>query len=415
MRVAVLGGGVIGVSAAYYLARDGHEVTVIDRQPRAACETSYANAGLLAPGHAYAWASPQAPGILWRSLFDRDQALRLVLRADPRMWSWGLRFLAQCTSERARRNTLRKLRLCVYSLECLAALEADTGIVYDGLSRGNLYLFRGAESLQRGIEHASILTEHGVRMEPLDREALMALEPALAGSRERIAGAIHAPGDRSGDARAFSRALAGWVEEHLRVRFLWNTAVRAIAVAGDRVERVLTDRGDLEFDLYVVALGVEAPFLTRRIGIPLPIYPCKGYSVTVPLGPAGASPTIGGVDEEKLVAFCPMGERLRITATAEFSGYSRDHRPEDFADMLRAVRELYPGGGDWSQPEYWAGLRPMTPSTVPILGFARYRNLLLDTGHGHIGWTMACGSGKVIADLAAGRRAEIDLEGLLYR
>ena len=415
MKILVLGGGVIGVTTAYYLARDGHEVTVVERHPAAASETSYANAGLVAPAHAYAWASPKAPKILFKSLFMKDQALRLKLRADLRMWRWALRFLAQCTEERARINTLCKLRLCVYSVERLNEVVADTGVAYDGLAKGNLYLYRSGQSFEKGVAHTAILREQGVEMRVLDRDGLAGIEPALEPVKDRLAGGMHAPGDQSGDARMFTRNLAAWCAGHLGVHIEYDTRVTALVASGGRIERAVTDRGARDADAFVLAAGHGSPFLGAPIGVELPIYPCKGYSVTVPVGRSNLSPKIGMVDEDHLVAFCPIGERLRITSTAEFSGYDKSHSAKDFRAMFNVARDLFPGGGDYSRPEHWAGLRPMTPTTVPIFGFARYRNLMLNVGHGHIGWTMACGSAKVVSDLLAGRDPGIDLDGMLYR
>ena len=415
MKILVLGGGVIGVTTAYYLAKDGHEVTVVERHPAAASETSYANAGLVAPAHAYAWASPKAPKILFKSLFMKDQALRLKLRADLRMWRWALRFLAQCTEERARINTLCKLRLCVYSVERLNEVVADTGVAYDGLAKGNLYLYRSGQSFEKGVAHTAILREQGVEMRVLDRDGLAGIEPALEPVKDRLAGGMHAPGDQSGDARMFTRNLAAWCAEHLGVHIEYDTRVTALVASGGRIERAVTDRGARDADAFVLAAGHGSPFLGAPIGVELPIYPCKGYSVTVPVGRSNLSPKIGMVDEDHLVAFCPMGNRLRITSTAEFSGYDKSHSAKDFRAMFHVARDLFPGGGDYSRPEHWAGLRPMTPTTVPIFGFARYRNLMLNVGHGHIGWTMACGSAKVVSDLLAGRDPGIDLDGMLYR
>ena len=415
MRILVLGGGVIGVTTAYCLARDGHEVTVLERYSTAAAETSHANAGLLAPAHAYAWASPKAPKVLFKSLFKKDQALRLKLRADPRMWRWGMQFLAQCTEERARINTLRKVRLCLYSVERLNDVVAETGVSYDGLEKGNLYLYRSDRSLEKGIAHTVILREQGVEMRVLDRDAIAGIEPALEPVKDRIAGGLHAPGDQSGDARMFTRNLAVHCAEHLGVRLEYDTRVTALVASGDRIERVTTDRGERVADAFVLAAGHESPFLAGPIGVKLPIYPCKGYSVTVPVGQSNLSPKIGMVDEDHLVAFCPMGSRLRVTSTAEFSGYDKGYSAGDFRAMFDVANDLFPGGGDYSNPEYWAGLRPMTPTTVPIFGFARYRNLMLNVGHGHIGWTMSCGSAKVVSDLLAGRDPGIDLAGMLYR
>ncbi len=414
MRVVVLGAGVIGTASAYFLARDGHRVTVVDRQDQPACETSYANAGLVAPGHAFAWASPKAPGILIKSLFKGDQALRLKLRADPRMWLWMLRFLRECTAERARVNTIRKLRLCVYSVQMLGEVVKDTGVAYDARRGGNLYLHRTQRELDAGVAKMGILAGQGLPIRVLDRDQVAALEPALAPVRQLFAGGVHAPDDESGDARMFTRNLAAHCTQRLGVVLRMGTTVRGLEDDGERVRRVLTDRGDIDADAVVLALGCDSSFLGRRLGLSLPVYPVKGYSVTLPVGRRNACPLMGGVDEANLVAWARMGDRLRLTSTAEFGGYDRSFRPQDFRAMLRAAQELFPDAADYTAGEYWAGLRPMTPGTTPLLGPARFRNLFVNTGHGHIGWTMACGSAKVTADLLAGRPPGVSLEGLLY-
>lgn len=414
MRAVVLGSGVVGTAAAYYLARDGHEVTVIERHEAPGLETSYANAGLVAPGHSYAWASPAAPRILAKSLIAADQALRLRPRLDPRMWSWLWRFLLQCTDERARANTTRKLRLCRYSTDLLTELNRETGVRYDGLARGNLYVYRTDRSFEAGVRRTRLLRDQGLALEVLDRDGLCAREPALEPVREKLAGGLYSPTDQSGDARMFSRGLAEYCQEGFGVRFRFGVTVEGLDTEGGRIAGVRTSDGPVHGDVFVLALGVMSPFVSRTAGVKLPIYPVKGYSVTIPRGSSNLSPQMGVCDEDRLVVTCPMGERIRVAATAEFSGYDKSHRPEDFRGMLRSVRELFPTAGDYHRPEYWAGLRPMTPSTVPILGRTRYENLYLDTGHGHIGWTMACGSGKITADLIAGREPEIDLEGLVH-
>ena len=414
MQAIVLGSGVIGTAAAYYLARDGHAVTVVERHEAPGLETSYANAGLVAPGHSYAWASPAAPRILAKSLIAADQALRLRPRLDPRMWSWLWQFLLQCTDERARANTTRKLRLCRYSTDLLTELTRDTGVRYDGLARGNLYVYRSERSFEAGVRRTALLRDQGLELEVLDRDGVSAREPALEPVKERIAGGLYSPTDQSGDARMFSRNLAEHCRESLGVRFRFGVTVRGFETTGSRIAGVRTSEGEVRGDVYVLALGFMSPFVSRTAGVKLPIYPVKGYSVTIPRGASNLSPGMGVCDEDRLVVSCPMGDRVRIAATAEFGGYDKRHRPDDFRGMLRSVRELFPSAGDYDRPEYWAGLRPMTPSTVPILGRARYENLYLDTGHGHIGWTMACGSGKITADLVAGRTPGIDLEGLVH-
>ena len=411
MRVLVLGGGVAGVSAAWRLLADGHEVSVVDRQPAPALETSYANAGLIAPGHSFAWASPKAPGILLKSMWRDDQAFRFRLTPDPRMWAWSLRFLRQCTAARARTNTLRKHALCLYSQRLFRNLIAETGIEYDGRTGGLLYLYRTPASFERGIANMRVLAEHGQQQEVVDPDRITEIDPALAAARDRIAGGVYCPTDESGDARLFTANLARLCADRGAV-FNYRRTVQALVAEGDRIERISTDKGDMTADVYVLSLGCYSPHQVRPLGIGLPVYPVKGYSVTVPLGTEGKAPAIGGVDEDNLVAYCPLGQRLRVTATAEFAGYNTSHRPADFGKMLRAIQDLFPGGGDFSQPEYWAGLRPMTPAGTPILGFGRHRNLCYNTGHGHMGWTMACGTAAIVADLIGGRTPDLNLDGM---
>jgi D-amino-acid dehydrogenase len=412
-RTVILGAGVIGVTSAYYLAKEGHQVTVIDRQAGPASETSFANAGLVAPGHALTWASPRAPKILWRSLFRDDQALRLKLSADPRMWAWCLRFLANCTTEASRRNTTRKLGLCVYSQAALQSLVADTGLRYDRQEGGLLYLHRNRASLESAIRNSAILRDNGLRLDVLDPAGCARIEPALAPALDKIAGGLYCPTDESGDSHAFTRQLADRCKS-LGVVFHFETQITGFASAADRVEQVLTDRGAFAGDNFVLALASESAILGRKLGLKLPVYPIKGYSATVPINGHNGAPTLGGVDDTNLVAYCRMGDRLRLTATAEFSGYDTTHAPADFRVMLDTARDLFPDAGDYDRASYWACLRPMTPEGTPIFGPGRQRNLFINTGQGHMGWTMACGSGRVLADLIAGRKPEIDLTGMLY-
>lgn len=407
-----MGAGVIGVTAAYQLVGDGHQVVVLDRLEAAAGETSYANAGLIAPGHSFAWASPKVPKMLVKSLFQEGQAFRFRFSLDPWFWRWSLLFLAQCTDRRARINTLRKHRLCLYSQKMLEQVIAETGIAYDAILGGLLYLYRTQQTLDLGVDHMRILVDDGQPLEILDRDGVARVDPALAPVKDKIAGAVFCPTDSSGDACMFSRNLARACEEKGAV-FHYRTTVLGIAAEGDRVEKIVTDKGDFTADLYVLSLGCQSPIAVRPLGVYLPIYPVKGYSVTLPVEEANNPPTVGGVDEDNLVAYARMGDRLRITSTAEFAGYDTSHRPKDFAAMLKAAKDLLPDAGDYSRPlHYWAGLRPMTPEGTPIFGLGRHRNLYYNTGHGHMGWTMACGAARINADLIAGRRPGIDLEGM---
>ena len=411
MHTVILGAGVAGVTTAWYLAKQGRQVTVIDRQTLAASETSYANAGMIAPGHSYTWASPRAPGILWRSLRDDTQALRLKLNPDPHMWVWLWKFWKNCTAERSRINTSRKLVLCRYSQSQLQALTSELQLEYDRLSSGALYMYRDAASFARGTANMKILSDGGMDLRTLNTDQVIAHEPALASAREHIAGAIYAPTDESGDARMFTRNLMQRCQE-AGVRFMMDTPIDGIATKGDRIEGIRTPKGVITADDYVLSLGSYSPIVARPLGYSLPIYPVKGYSVTFPIRACHTPPTMSGVDENNLVAWARFGNRLRVTATAEFSGYDRTHKPEDFAAMLRVVKQLFPNGADFSEPDYWAGLRPMTPENTPILGKSRHRNLFFNTGHGHMGWTMACGTASVVADIMVGRTPAIDITGM---
>ncbi|HET6519611.1 MAG TPA: D-amino acid dehydrogenase [Geminicoccaceae bacterium] len=411
MRVVVLGAGIVGVTAAYQLAKDGHEVVVIDRQPLAANETSWGNAGMIAPGHAYSWASPKAPMMLLRSLARNDTALRLRPRADPRMWAWCLRFLRECTTARGRANTERKVRLCLYSQRLLDQTVAETGVEYDRNQQGALYLYRDREALQGGVAKMRVLQDNGLTLEPAETERCIELEPALEPARDRLAGGIFCPSDESGDCPKFANGLVE-VCRSMGVDFRFETTIRRLVASGDRVERVATDRGDVTGDCYVMSLGSYSPIVARQVGVGLPIYPVKGYSVTIPIDGRNGPPRMSGVDEHNLVAWTRMGDRLRLTATAEISGYDTGHRPEDFHHMLATARDLFPDGGDYGRPHYWAGLRPMTPGGTPILGRGPHRHLIYNTGQGHMGWTMAHGSARITADLVAGRTPEIGLDGM---
>ena len=414
MKVLVLGGGVIGVTTAYYLALEGHEVTVIERNAQVASETSYGNAGLVTPGDSYAWASPDALKTFIKSLVRRDMGIKVRPSLDPRLWSWSWKFLFECTNARARINTLRKLRITLYSRACLNELVEHTGVAYDAKDKGVFYLFRSQETLDHGVAHMRLLADNGLQIEVVGRDGLADFDPGLAAAKDLLAGGIFSPMDQTGDSCLFSRNLAAWCAEEKEVRFAYRTAITGIETEGARVSRVITDKGPFEADAFVLAMGCDSPLLSEKIGIKLPIYPVKGYSATVPVGENHVAPRIGGVDEDKLVAYSRLGDRLRLACTAEFAGYSRSFKPKDFAFLFRAARELFPQGGDYDQAERWAGLRPMTPSSVPIFGRARYENFYLNVGHGHVGWTMSCGSAKFVTDLMAGRSPEIDTEGLLY-
>ncbi len=411
-RIIVLGSGVVGVTTAYQLQRDGHEVVLIERNAQVAAETSWGNAGMIAPGHSFVWSSPKAPMILLKSLFLKDQALRFRLSADPQLYRWSLAFLMECTKAKAKRNTLLKHRLAAYSQTVLQEVIRQETIAYDRNDLGILYFHRSQEALDRGVQQMKLLESDGQVIKVLDRAGVVALDPALAGMGGKIAGAIHCPTDETGDSALFTRALAAIVAAR-GGEILTTTTITGIETAGDGIARVVTDKGPLKGDAYVLALGAQSAGLARRIGLSLPIYPIKGYSLTIPIGNRPQPPSLASVDEHNLVAISRFGERIRVTATAEFAGYDKSHKPADFAFMKRVTQELYPEGADYDRAEMWAGLRPMTPTNLPIFGRQRYANLFLNTGHGHIGWTMSHGSARITADLIAGRTPAIPMDGLL--
>ena len=415
MKTLVLGGGVVGVTTAYFLAKAGHEVTILEEKDGLGLEASAGNAGIIAPGHSFAWASPRAPAMLLRSLRGDETAIRVRLAPDPHLYTWGLRFLRECTAPRARRNTLIKLRLCQYSQGVLNELARVEGIEYDAIAQGALYLYRDPAELEAGVKKMALLAEHGQKQEILDANAVAKLDPVFEPVKSRIAGAIRDLGDASGDSRLFTEKLGALCRDRLGVGVKLGARIIALRSGGDRIDGVVTNDGVLTADSYVLALGVGSPIVARTVGVSLPIYPAKGYSSTFPLRPGGRAPIIPGVDERWLVAWSRLGDRLRLTSTAEFAGYDWGWTPRDFNNILRFARDVFPEAVDFDRGEYRACLRPMTPDGPPILGLGRHRNLFFNSGHGHMGWTMACGTARIVADLMSGRMPELDLEGLTPR
>jgi D-amino-acid dehydrogenase len=415
MKVLVLGGGVVGVTTAYFLAKAGHEVTVLEEKAGLGIEASAGNAGIVAPGHSFAWASPAAPGMLLRSLRGEETAIRVRLAADPHLYAWGLRFLRECLPARTQRNTLVKLRLCQYSQRVMDELARSEGIDYHAVRRGALYLYRDPALLAAGIKKMALLAQHGQKQEILDPAGVAKLDPAFEPVQGKIAGAIRDLGDSSGDSRLFTERLGALCRERLGVAVQLGTRVTALQATGDRIEAVLTTTGPATADSYVLALGVGSPIAARTAGVSLPIYPAKGYSSTFPLRPGGLAPSLPGVDEQWLVGWSRLGDRLRLTSTAEFAGYDWGWTPRDFNNILRFARDVFPDAVDYDRGEYRACLRPMTPDGPPLLGLGRHRNLFFNCGHGHMGWTMACGAARIVADLMSGRMPELDLAGLTLR
>ena len=414
MKVLVLGAGVVGTAAAYYLARDGHAVTVVDRHPGPAMGTSQSNAGLVSPGDASAWASPAALFTFIKSLFRPDLGIKVNFTLDPQFLLWGLRFVGQCTTARAQANTIVKLRLALYARTCINEIAEATGVQYDEIRKGIVYFYRTQASFDAGAKHMQFLADQGLKLETVDRERLIEVEPGLAAVKEQLAGGIYSPMDQTGDSRLFVERLAAWSSQHLGVKAKYGAVIEGFEIARNRVTAVKTSIGPLPCDAVILALGPESGVMGQKLGLDVPVYPVKGYTATVPL-PEGAGPTMGGVDEDRLIAYSRLGNRLRLACTAEFAGFDRSHKPADFARLFKTAKDLFPSAIDENKAELWAGLRPMMPGSVPVHGRARFDNLFLDTGHGHVGWTMACGSGKFVSDLVAGRTPEIDPQGLVYR
>ena len=411
MRVAVLGSGVIGTTIAWYAAKAGHEVTVIDRQPGPALETSFANAGEVSPGYSAPWAGPGVPVKAIKWMLMRHSPLVIWPLLDPALWRFGARMLANCTESAYRLNKSRMVPIAEYSRDCLKALRAETGIAYDEREQGTLQLFRTSKQLDGIGKDIEILKEYGVPFEVLDRRGFCRAEPALAHTQEKFVGALRLPGDETGDCFLFTNRLAEMARA-IGVTFGFGTRIEAIEVAGGRIDGVRTGDVKLGADAYVCALGSYSTTALAPIGIELPVYPVKGYSITVPIVDAARAPESTIMDETHKVAVTRLGSRIRVGGTAELAGYSLKLREARRATLEHVVADLFPGGGDLSRATFWCGLRPMTPDGTPVIGPTRYPNLWLATGHGTLGWTMAAGTGRVVADLLSGHSPEIDLAGL---
>jgi D-amino-acid dehydrogenase len=409
MNILVLGAGVTGVTSAWYLARAGHDVTVLDRQPEAGMETSFANGGQISVSHAEPWANPHAPAKILRWLGKEDAPLLFRLRADVHQWLWGLAFLRECTPARTRHNIRQIVNLGLYSRASLQALRADTGIEYDCLTRGILHFYTSAAEFEAAQAPARVMREHGCEIDMKTAEECVAIEPALAHVRDRIAGGSWTPSDESGDAHKFTQALARLAAAK-GVRFRYGTAIRAIVREGDRIAgvRIEGEAALVRADAYLLCLGAYSPLFVRPLGIRLPIYPAKGYSVTMPVADPSRAHAVSLTDDEYKLVFSRLGERLRIAGTAELNGYGTELNARRCRAILRRALELFPGAGDPTRARFWTGLRPATPSNVPCIGATRYPNLFLNTGHGTLGWTHSCGSGRAIAEIMSGGVPEVD-------
>ena len=405
MKIVILGAGVIGVASAWYLTLAGHRVTVIDRQATAALETSFANGGQISVSHAEPWANPHAPlrALAWMP--REDAPLLFRLRRDAALFDWSWRFLRECTPQRTRQNIRQILALAIYSRQCLRALRAETGLHYDHLERGILHIYTDRREFASAIKAAAVMREFGCERRTVSVDECLAIEPALIPARSLLVGGDFNREDESGDAHLFTQGLARLCERH-GVEFHYGVNIDQLRLANGKIAAVVA--GDVEFrgDVYVAALGSHTPLMLRPLGLHLPIYPAKGYSATIALTDDSIAPQVSLTDDGHKLVFSRLGQRLRIAGTAEFNGYNTELNSVRCQALLKRATQLFPELRPAAPPAFWCGLRPATPSNVPLIGRTAIDNLYLNTGHGTLGWTMACGSGAALADLVSGRRPE---------
>lgn len=407
MRVVVLGAGVVGVTSAWYLARAGHEVTVIDRQPGAGLETSFANGGQISVSHAEPWANPHVLPKALKWLGREDAPLLFRPRWDPALFRWVLKFIAECTPGRTRKNMRSIVAMALYSRQKLAVLRQETGIEYDQLMRGILHFYTDEREFTAASQAAALMREFGCDRRTLTVDECVAIEPALASARSLLVGGDYTASDESGDAHKFTRELAALAAER-GVQFRYGVAVERIDTEGGQVVGFHAGAERFSAEAYLVAGGSWSPALLAPLGIRLPIYPAKGYSATLFLSEKSIAPTVSLTDDAHKIVFSRLGQRLRIAGTAEFNGFNTELNPVRCAALIRRASQIFPELHASGAPDFWCGLRPATPSNVPHIGRTRLSNLWVNAGHGTLGWTMACGSGAAIADLISGQRPEPD-------
>ena len=410
MRVVVLGSGVVGVTSAYYLARAGHEVTVVDREAGPALDTSFANAGQISPGYASPWAAPGVPIKAVKWMFQKHAPLAIRLDGTQFQLRWMWQMLQNCTAERYAVNKGRMVRLAEYSRDCLQALRADTGIQYEGRTGGTLQVFRTQQQLDGAQKDIAVLKDANVAHELLSPTELARAEPALAAVSHKLTGGLRLPGDETGDCQLFTTRLAA-LAQSLGVKFRFNTSIDALEMAGGRIAGVRCGTETLRADAFVVALGSYSTQLLSGI-VKIPVYPLKGYSITAPIVDAAKAPVSTVLDETYKIAITRFDDRIRVGGMAEIVGFDKKLRQARRETLEMCVNDLFPGGGDTRQASFWTGLRPMTPDGTPVVGRTPVSNLFLNTGHGTLGWTMSCGSGQLLADLISGRRPAIQSDDL---
>lgn len=411
MRILVLGSGVIGVTTAYYLSKAGHEVTVVDRQPSPAQETSFANAGEVSPGYSSPWAGPGVPVKALKWMFMKHGPLVVRPTLDIRQYLWLAQMLRNCTAARYAVNKARMVRVAEYSRDKLVELRAETGIQYDERTLGTLQVFRTHQQMDAIAGDIEVLKQYNVPFERLSPTECAQAEPALGKVQHKIVGGLRLPHDETGDCHMFTERLAK-LAEGLGVKFLFNTRIDGLVTDATRVTGAATSAGVLTADTYVVAMGSFSPHLMAPLGVTVPVYPVKGYSLTLAMTDEAGAPVSTVMDETYKIAITRLGNRIRVGGTAELSGFTTD-LPQGRRETLEtSVRDLFPTGGDLATATFWSGLRPMTPDGTPIIGPTRFGNLYLNTGHGTLGWTMSCGSGRVLADMISGQKPEIETSDL---
>jgi len=410
MRVIVLGSGVIGVASAYYLARQGAEVTVLDRQSGPAEETSFGNAGQISPGYSTPWAAPGIPFKAVKWMFQHHAPLAINL--DGSMWQlqWMAQMLKNCNPQSYAVNKERMMRVAEYSRDCLRELRKDTGIHYENRAKGTLQLFRKEAQMEAVQRDISVLEECGVSYELLNANELGRVEPALANAQDKLVGGLHLPNDETGDCYLFTNALAQIAKE-LGVNFQFNQNVEKLIVEGDQIKGVQVNGKILTADRYVLAFGSYSRDFLKPLDLQLPVYPVKGYSLTIPIVDPAFAPQSTVLDETYKIAITRFDQRIRVGGMAELSGFNLGLNEDRRATLQMVTQDLFPGG-DMAQASFWTGLRPMTPDSTPIIGATRFKNLFLNTGHGTLGWTMACGSGKLISDIVLNHKTDISTDGL---
>ena len=405
MRVVILGSGVIGVTSAWYLAQAGHDVTVLDRQPGPALETSFANAGQISPGYASPWAAPGIPLKAIKWMLQRHAPLSITPDGTLFQLQWMWQMLQNCTPERYAVNKERMVRLAEYSRDCFKALRASTGIEYEGRQQGTTQLFRTQKQLDDAAKDIQVLQETGVPYELLDREQLVGAEPGLARSSGKLVGGLRLPNDETGDCQLFTTRLTAMAEQ-AGVKFRYNVDISGLSIEGDAIKGVQCGAELVQADSYVVALGAYSTPLLKGL-VDIPVYPLKGYSITVPVVDAAAAPTSTILDETYKIAVTRFDDRIRVGGMAEIAGFDRRLNPRRRATLEMVVNDLFPGAGDTAAASFWTGLRPMTPDGTPIVGRTGMRNLFINTGHGTLGWTMSCGSAQLLSDIISARRPAI--------